>query len=102
RFIKKLEATKEVEVVNCMNMDQAQSLMKLREVHGVVLIPNDYHTKLAAKEQATISTYLNMSCFMIYKNIALAVNLVMLDETKEIQVNRYAMGGIVGEQSQQL
>lgn len=102
RFVKKLQATKEVEVVHCSNMDQAQRLMTARDVHGIVVIPNDYHKKLAAKEQAHISLYENMSCFMIYKNIALAVNMVMLDETKEIQINRYSQRGIVGEQAQQL
>lgn len=102
RFVQKLEATKEVEVVNCMNMDQAQALMTSRDVHGILLIPEDYHIKLAHKEQATISSYLNMACFIIYKNIALAVNYVMLDETKGIQIQRYAAGGIVGEKADQL
>lgn len=102
RFIRKLEATKEVEVVNCVNMEQAEALMTSRDVHGIVLIPEDFHVKLAHKEQATISAYLNMACFLIYKNVALAVNYVMLDETKQIQVDRYAAGGVTGEKAQQL
>lgn len=102
RFVKKLQATKEVEVVNCVNMDQARSLLTARDVHGILLIPDDYQVKLAHKEQATISSYINMSCFVIYKNIALAVNMVMLDETKDIQIQRFSAGGVVGEQAQQL
>lgn len=101
-FVRKLEATKEVEVVNCLNMDEAQKMITARDVHGVVLIPNDYHVKLAHKEQATVSAYLNMACFLIYKNIALAVNHVMLDESRNIQLERYAMGGITGERAEQL
>ncbi|MEG0519504.1 MAG: ABC transporter permease, partial [Bacteroidales bacterium] len=102
RFVKKLGATKEVEVVNCVNMEQARSLLTARDVHGILLIPSDYQTKLVRKEQATISSYINMACFVIYKNIALAVNMVMLDETKDIQIQRFSAGGIVGEQAQQL
>ncbi len=101
-FIKKLEATKELEVVSCMNMDQARRLITDRDVHGIVLIPEDYNIKLAHKEQATLSVYINMACFLVYKNIALAVNHVMLDESKNIQLERYAAGGITGERAEQL
>ena len=36
QFIKKLEATKEIEVVNCINMDLAKSLMVKRDVHAIL------------------------------------------------------------------
>lgn len=101
-FVKKLEATKEVEVVNCINMEQAQALMTARDVHGIIQIPSDFNKKLVAGEQAHISTYMNMSCFMVYKAIAFAVNYVMLDEVKNIQIDNYASKGVVGEQAEQL
>lgn len=101
-FVRKLEATKEVAVVNCLNMDEARKLLTAREVHGIVMFPPDYQVRLAHKEQATVSTYLNMSCFLIYKNIALAVSHVMLDESHNIQLARYAMGGMTGERAEQL
>lgn len=102
RFIQKLQATPEVELIHCANMDEAQDLMVKRDVHGVVVIPNDFSNKLANKDQATVSLYTNMSCFIIYKSVALAVNYVMLDETKSIQIQRYAMNGVVDEKADQL
>ncbi len=101
-FIKKLEATKEVEVISCVNMDQAEALMTARDVHGIVMIPRDFNNKLVNGEQAHISTYMNMSCFMVYKAIAFAVNYVMLDEMRNIQIDNYAAKGVVGEQAEQM
>lgn len=102
RFIQKLSSTREVEVINCINMDEAQKMFVRRDVHGIVLIPRDYNDKLMHNEQATISMYENMSCFMVYKSIALAVNMVMLDESKNIQLKRYEQKNIIGEQGLQM
>lgn len=85
QFIKKLEATKEIEVVNCINMDLAKSLMVKRDVHAILEIPNNYSSNIVAKEQSHIPLYINMSCFLVYKSVALAVNQVMLDETNELK-----------------
>lgn len=102
RFVKKLEATKEISVVNCLNMDEAQQLMIQRKAHGIVFIPNDYHKKIAKKETAYISLYENMSCFLVYKNIAMAVNAVMIDDMQQIQIERYNNLGMTEEQSKQM
>lgn len=102
RLLQKIEATPEVELVNCVNMDEAQRLFVNRKVHAIVMIPNDYADKLAHNEQTFFSLYANMSCFMVYKSVALAVNSVMLEEGKDIQLKRYAQNNTVGEQGLQM
>lgn len=101
-FSRKLDATKELKTVFCSSMSEAENLLKARKVHAIVLFPADYHIKLINREQAYISIYNNMSCFLVYKTITMGINHVMLDETKNIQIERYSAKGITGERADQL
>lgn len=103
RFIQKIDATREAEVAyNCATMEQAQELMKSRKVHGIILFPKDYSERLANLEQATISTYADMSSFLYYKDLTMAVNHVMLDEMGQIEASRYAAKGMSEENIKEL
>lgn len=103
RFSQKLDATREVAVTyECVSMDEAKKLMQERKVHGIVYFPSDYNDRLAAMEQATVSTYADMSSFLYYKDITMAVNHVMLDEFREIEGGRYASLGMTDESIAQL
>lgn len=103
RFTQKLDATREVAVTyECVSMDEAKALMQKRKVHGIVYFPSDYNDRLAAMEQATVSTYADMSSFLYYKDITMAVNHVMLDEFREIEGGRYAAVGMTDESIAQL
>lgn len=102
-FIRNLSATPEVKIeYRCANMEEAKELFDSRKVHGILLIPGEYHKKLNNKEQATISLYSDMSSFLYYKNLALAVNHTILEMSHKIQVERYNASGIAGEQAQQI
>jgi len=102
-FLKKLNATQEVRISNrCLNMEEAKALFMDGKVHGIVFIPSDYHIKLARMEQATISIFNDMSSFLYYKGLMMATNYTMLDELRQIQINRYNAAGIGGEQAEQL
>lgn len=102
RFIRELDATREIKVVGVPDMMEARRLFVNRDVHAILMFPEDYSEKLAAKEQTTVSLYVNMSCFMVYKSVALAVNMVMLDESKDIQLQRYSSLGMTDEQGLQM
>ena len=103
RYIRELEATREVEVAyKCINMDEAQRLMKERKVNGIVLFPRDFGDKLQRMETSTISVYCDMSCFLYYKNVLMSTNHVMLHEIGQIQVERYAAAGFSGIEAAQL
>lgn len=102
-FLKKLNATQEVRISNrCLNMEEAKALFIDGKVHGIVFIPSDYHIKLARMEQATISIFNDMSSFLYYKGLMMATNYTMLDELRQIQINRYNAAGIGGDQAEQL
>ena len=103
RFIQKLDATRELDVTyKCASMEEVKVLMQQRKIHGAVLFPRDYDTRLSNMEQATISTYADMASFLYYKDLTMAVNHVMLDEMKHIEYGRYASLGMTDESIAQL
>ena len=102
-FIRKLDATRELEVAyKCATMQEAEQLMQKRKVHGVVLFPEDYADRLATMQQSTVSTYADMSSFLYYKDLTMGVNHVMLDEMGRIEASRYAATGMTDESIRQL
>ena len=103
RYIRELDATREVEIAyKCINMDEAERLMKERKVNGIVLFPRDFGEKIQRMETSTISVYCDMSCFLYYKNVLMSTNHVMLHEIGRIQVERYAAAGFTDIEAAQL
>ncbi len=103
RYIREVDATREVEIAyNCTSLEEARQLMAEQKIHGVILIPSDFDEKLNGLEQATLSTYADMSTFLYYKNMTIATNKVMLDEVHQIQTERYAEAGLTGMDAKQL
>lgn len=102
-FIRKMDATREVSIAYIgKDMAEAEALLRSREVKGIVLFPEEYSEKLTDMEQATISTYSDMSSFLYYKNLLIATNMVMLDEMHDIQIRRYSAAGFGGQEAEQL
>ena len=103
RFIRELDATREVQVAwKCINMAEARKLMQERKVKGIVLFPSDFGEKLARNETARLSLYADMSSFLYYKNALMAANFVMLNEIGSIQIDRYDALGYTAQESFQL
>lgn len=102
RFIREIDATREVEVAyRCINMAEAEKLMQERKVNGIVYFPRDFGEKLARKETATLSLYADMSSFLYYKNAMMATNFVMLHEIGQIQMERYSLAGMTEQEVSQ-
>jgi ABC-2 type transport system permease protein len=103
RYIREVDATREVAIAyDCVSMAEARELMEQQNVHGIIYIPADFDRKLNLMEQATVSTYADMSTFLYYKNMTVATNKVMLDEVHAIQAERYAAAGYTGQDATQL
>ena len=100
-FIRELDATREVHIVyHCLNMQEAQDLYERRLIHGVVYFPKDFQSNIESlKGQSTVSLYFDMASFLYYKTLMLASTNVMLHYHEGIQVKRYEMLGMTGEQA---
>lgn len=85
-YIQAVDATREVAIAyDCVSLAEARKLMERQQVHGIIYIPADYDEKLNRMEQATVSTYADMSTFLYYKDLTVATNKVMLDQIHQIQ-----------------
>ena len=103
RFVRKLDATPEVQVAyRCADMDEARTLFEKHKVHGVLLIPKDYDNKLVNLDQAYMSLYCDMSSFLYYRAVYIGTNMVMLDEMRDIKMRRYSALGMTDGQARQL
>jgi len=103
RYIRELDATREVEVAaKCATMDEAKDLFQKRKVNGIVYFPSDFGDKVERMETSKISIYADMSSFLYYKNLLMGANFVMLNEIGRIQIERYAAAGYTEQESMQL
>ena len=100
-FASKIDATREVTLESCINMDDAIGKMRKREIHGFIVIPKDFSKNIQTGKQTTVSLYINMATFFIYKNIAMACNYVMLDENKNISLQRLSADGLTEQEALQ-
>ena len=103
RYIREVDAAREVAIAyDCVSLAEARELMEQQKVHGIIYIPSDFDEKLNLMEQATVSTYADMSTFLYYKDLTVVTNKVMLDEVHKIQAERYAAAGYTGQDATQL
>ena len=103
RYSREVDAAREVAIAyDCVSLAEARELMEQQKVHGIIYIPSDFDQKLNLMEQATVSTYADMSTFLYYKDLTVATNKVMLDEVHKIQAERYAAAGYTGQDATQL
>ncbi|MBQ0016660.1 MAG: ABC transporter permease [Bacteroidales bacterium] len=103
RFIRKLDATPEMNVCyDCNTLQEAQTLMRMRKINGIVYFPADYGNRLAHLETARASLFCDMSSFLYYRSVLSGASAVLLDEIQHIETDRFGRTGITGENAEQL
>lgn len=101
RFTHKVNATPELNVAyKCSTMAEAKQLMVDRKINGIIYFPHDFDEKLNRQETGRVGVFCDMSTFLYYKSVVMGTNYVMLDELKNIQLDRYEMTGTEGELAQ--
>ena len=104
RFIRKMDATREISIAyTCTDMEEAARLMREEKDQRHRAFPlRTTGDAVTCGRQARISTYADMSSFLYYKNLLMAVNHVMLSEMHDIQIQRFSAMGISGQSAIQL
>ena len=101
KLIRSLDATPDLKVAHMFsNMEEVKDSFYKRRIHGVVLIPADFSHKINRKEQATVSTYSDMSSFLYYRTMALGTNFAILEHGNEVKLERLNDIGIVGRDAE--
>ena len=95
-FLHRWNATPDIRLTHtCTSMAEAEQLLRDQKVHGIIYFPRDFANQLADPlGQAHISLYCDMSSFLYMKAIYLSCNQVMLEDMRNIQVDRYEQIGV--------
>ncbi|MBR1426855.1 MAG: ABC transporter permease [Paludibacteraceae bacterium] len=95
-FLHKWNAAPDIRLTHtCASMIEAEQLLREQKVHGIIYFPRDFADQLADPlGQAHISLYCDMSSFLYMKAIYLSCNQVMLEDMRNIQIDRYEQMGI--------
>ena len=95
-FLHKWNAAPDIRLTHsCTSMAEAEQLLREQKVHGIIYFPRDFAKQLADPlGQAHISLYCDMSSFLYMKAIYLSCNNVMLEDMRNIQIDRYEQMGM--------
>ena len=95
-FLHKWNAAPDIRLTHtCTSMAEAEQLLRDQKVHGIIYFPRDFASQLADPlGQAHISLYCDMSSFLYMKAIYLSCNQVMLEDMRNIQIDRYEQMGV--------
>ena len=86
-FIRRVDATPEVVVAaHCTNMEEAQKLMRRRDVFGILRIPREFDMRLWRGQQAVVGLYSDLTSMLYYKVEYLAVINVAQEMNRNIKV----------------
>ena len=95
-FLHQWNASPDIQLTySCTSMAEAEQLLRNQKVHGIIYFPRDFARQLADPlGQAHISLYCDMSSFLYMKAIYLSCNQVMLEDMRNIQIDRYEQMGM--------
>lgn len=86
-FIRRVDATPEVEIAaHCVSMDEAQELMRRREVFGILRVPREFDLQLWRGEQTVVGLYSDLTSMLYYKVAYLGVINVAQEMNRNIKV----------------
>lgn len=88
-FVRKVDATAEVDVLYQTDLAEAQELMRQERVYAVMRIPASFDDDLYHGRQTYIGYYSDMRCMLYYKAGLMAASFVSLDMNSNIKVNNY-------------
>ena len=92
-----LDATMDLKVAEKVdNLEQAKTELYKGNIHGILYIPGDFNKRIVLKDQAFVSMYSDMSSFLYYRAMVLAVNYVTLDMGEKIKIERLNDAGVSG------
>ena len=87
QFIRQYNASPDVKVAyRCNDILEARDLVEKQVVHGFVVIPADFDTRLNRMEQAHLSVFCDMSLMLTYKAIFQTATSVVQAMNGKIQV----------------
>ena len=103
RFTRELDATPEINVLfDCQTIEEAKKLIRERKIHGIVYFPKDFVRQITSRETARIGLFCDMSSFLYYRSVYTGASGVLVEEMRDIQLQRYSLMGLTGEDAEKV
>lgn len=92
-ILRKMDASPDMKIkAFCLDMDEAQELIRRQDVYGIVRIPKSFTKELSQGKQVPIGLYCDMSSMLYYKALLVTATNVSLEVNKDIKVKHYLTG----------
>ncbi|MEG1634206.1 MAG: ABC transporter permease [Rikenellaceae bacterium] len=97
-FIRALDASSSLHVAyEPTNLNSAKQLFYLRNVYGVIVIPDNFEKNILRKEQAKFVIYADASYFLMYKNLFAAATATMAVQNYKLELATFMQAGMSSE-----
>ena len=101
RFVRKLDATPEVDVAyRPVSMTEAGKLLTNHRVKAVFHLPRNYTTCLTAGQTAHVTCFSDISSFLYYKAALMGGSGVLLDEMNTIELQHQSSDVLTEQQAE--
>ena len=88
-FIRRIDAAPGAKVLSyANNMQEAKNVMMHQACRGIVHIPASFAQDINSNRQTTVGLYVDMSGFLYYKSLSLALTDVSLDMGRDITIKK--------------
>lgn len=89
-FIRRVDATAEVQIAaHCTSMDEAQELMRRRDVYAIMRVPAEFDKELWRGNQTVIGLYSDLTSMLYYKVAYLGIVNVAQELNRSIKVHEH-------------
>lgn len=89
-----LNNTESLRVLNYPSMEEAKKGIYLREVYGIIYIPDEFYKKVAKGESPTVSVFADGSYFILYSTALTAATQIVLMTAAGVKIQKMSMMGI--------
>lgn len=89
-FIRRVDATPDVQIAaHCVSMDEAQELMRRRDVYAILRVPAEFDSELWRGRQTVVGLYSDLTSMLYYKVAYLGVVNVAQEMNRNIKVHEH-------------
>lgn len=89
-----LNNTESLRVLSYPSMEEAKKGIYLREVYGIIYIPDEFYKKVAKGESPTVSVFADGSYFILYSTALTATTQIVLMTAAGVKIQKMSMMGI--------
>lgn len=94
KVVTMLDTTESLQVMQYPSMEEAKKAVYLRDVFGIIYIPDEFYKKVAKGESPTVSVFADGSYFILYSTAISAATQIVLMTAAGVKIQKMTMMGI--------